>query len=109
VLKGNLRAVHGDAMVEELSAFALVDEVAEIYPGMMMAVPPVQWSFVRQETVTAVAAILTELAARVPVERMLRSRRGPKKPRPKRSSGKRVHHVSNKKLLDQARGKRPPN
>ena len=40
VLKGNLRAVHGDEMVEALSDFALVDEVAEIYPGMMVAVPP---------------------------------------------------------------------
>lgn len=109
VLKGNLRAAHGDEMVDELSDFALVDEVAEIYPGMMVAVPPGQWFFVRQGSVTAVAAMLTELAAQVPVERMLRSRRGPKKPRPKRSSGKRVHHVSNKKLLDQARGKHPPN
>ena len=109
VLKGNLRAAHGDEMVEELSDFALVDEVAEIYPGMMVAVPPGQWFFVRQGSVTAVAAMLTELAAQVPVERMLRSRRGPKKPRPKRSSGKRIHHVSNKKLLDQARGKHPPN
>lgn len=109
VLKGNLRAAHGDALVEELSDFALVGEVAEIYPGMMMAVPPVQWSFVRQGTVTAVAAILTKLAAQVPVERMFRSRRGPKKPRPPRSSEGRAPHVSNKKLLDQARGKHPPN
>ena len=108
VLKGNLRAAHGDEMVDELSDFALVDEVAEIYPAMMMAVPPGQWFFVRQGSVTAVAAMMTELAAQVPVERMLRSRRGLKKPRPKRSSGKRVHHVSNKKLLDQARGRHPP-
>ena len=109
VLKGNLRAAHGDAMVEELSDFALVSEVAEIYPGMMMAIPSGEWSFVRQGSVTAVAAMLTELATQVPVERMLRSRRGPKKPRPKRRSGKRIHHVSNKEFLDQARGKHPPN
>ena len=44
----------------------------------------------------------------VPVERMLRCKRGPKRPRPKRSSGKQNHHVSNKKLLDQAQGIRPP-
>jgi hypothetical protein len=56
VLKGNLRAVHGDELVEELSEFALVDEVAEIDPGMM-AVPPGRWLFVRQGTVTAVAAV----------------------------------------------------
>lgn len=108
VLKGNLRAVHGEELVVELSDFALVDEAAEIYPGMMMAVPPPEWSFVRLCPVTEVAGLLTELAARVPVERMFRSRRGPKKPRPRRSSGKRIHHVSNKKLLDRARGIRPP-
>jgi hypothetical protein len=108
VLKGNLRAVHGDEMVAALSDFALVDEVAEIYPGMMVGVPPREWSFVRQCSVEVVAGILTELAGGVPVERMLRCRRGPKRPRPKRSSGKRNHHVSNKKLLDQARGIRPP-
>jgi hypothetical protein len=107
VLKGNLRAVHGDEMVEALSDFALVDEVAEIYPGMMVAVPPPEWSFVRRDSVEAVAGMLTELAELVPVERMLRDRRGPKRPRPRRSSGKRVHHVSNKKLLDQAKGFRP--
>jgi hypothetical protein len=75
---------------------------------MMMGVPPSEWSFVRQCSVEVVAGILTELASRVPVERMLRCRRGPKRPRPKRSSGKRNHHVSNKKLLDQAQGIRPP-
>jgi hypothetical protein len=108
VLKGNLRAVHGDVLVEAVSDCALVDEVAEIYPGMMMAVPPVEWSFVRLGPVEAVAGMLLELAERVPVERMLRDRRGPKRPRPRRSSGRRVHHVSNKKLLDQAKGIRPP-
>jgi hypothetical protein len=108
VLKGNLRAVHGDEMANALSDFALVDEVAETYPGMMIAVPPHEWSFVRRCSVSEVAGILTELAEKVSVERMLRSRRGPKKPKPRRSSGKKHHHLSIKKLLDRARGMRPP-
>jgi hypothetical protein len=109
VLKGNLRAAHGDEVAGEVSDFALVDEVAEIYPGMMLAAPPEQWSFVRGCSVREVAGVLTTLAATVPVERMFRCRRGPKRPRTtRRSSGKRIHHVSNKKLLDQARGIRPP-
>ncbi len=107
VLKGNLRAVPGDEMVEALSDFALVDEVTAIDPGMMMAVPPPEGSSVRRDSVEAVAGMLTELAELVPVERMLRDRRGPKRTRPRRSSGKRVHHVSNKKLLDQAKKFRP--
>ena len=43
VLKGNLRVAHGEEMAAEVSDFALVDEVAEVYPGMMMAVPPARW------------------------------------------------------------------
>ena len=108
VLKGGLRSVHGDEMVAELSNYALVNDIAEVYPGMMIAVPPPEWSFVEQSSVVRVAELLSELAAQVPVERMLRSRRGPKKPRTAKSSGSRIHHVATKKLLDRARGVSPP-
>ena len=43
VLKGNLRVAHGVEVAAEVSDFALVDEVAEVYPGMMVAVPPARW------------------------------------------------------------------
>lgn len=108
VLKGSLRPVHGDEMVAELSDYALVNDIAEVYPGMMIAVPPPEWSFVEKSSVDRVAELLSGLAARVPVERMLRSRRGPKKPRMAKSSGSRIHHVATKKLLDKARGVSPP-
>ena len=105
VLKGNLRAVHGDEMVNEVSNYALVNDIAEVYPGMMIAAPPSVWSFVGGSTARQVAALLSALAAKVPVERMLRTRRGPKKPRTTRkSSGSRIHHVATKKLLDKSRG-----
>jgi hypothetical protein len=106
VLKGNLRVAHGEEMAAEVSDFALVDEVAEVYPGMMLAVPPAAWPRLAGNRAAEVAGLLNDLAGRVPVHRMFRCRRGPKKPRPKRSRGNRVHHVSNKKLLDRARGTR---
>ncbi len=108
VLKGNLRVAHGVEVAAEVSDFALVDEVAEVYPGMMVAVPPTDWPRLVVCRAAEVAGVRNELAERVPVWRMFRSRRGPKKPRPRRSSGKRIHHVSNRKLLDQARGPRAP-
>jgi hypothetical protein len=108
VLKGNLRAAHGVEMAAEVSDFAVVDEVAEVYPGMMVAVPPADWPRLAGRGAAEVARVLNELAERVPVWRMLRCRRGPKKPRPRRSSGKRIHHVSNQKLLDRAQGPRAP-
>jgi hypothetical protein len=109
VLKGNLRAVHGDEMVAELSTYALVNDVAEVYPGMMIAAPPSEWLFLRNCSVTEVAELLTDLASNVPIERMLRSRRGPKKPKTaKKTSGRKIHHVATKKILDAARGIPPP-
>ena len=106
VLKGNLRVAHGEEIAQEVSGFALVDEAAEAYPGMMVAVPPTAWPRVAMHGAEEVASVLNEVAAKVPVHRMFRSRRGPKKPRPKRSRGNRIHHVSNKKLLDRAGGNR---
>jgi hypothetical protein len=106
VLQGNLRVAHGEEIAQEVSAFALVDEVAEVYPGMMMAVPPPAWPHLAGCGAAELAEVLNSLADRVPVHRMFRSRRGPKKPRPKRIRGERVRHRSNKKLLDQARAAR---
>lgn len=108
ILKGNLRAAHGVAMEAEVSDYALVHEIAEVYPGMMIALPRERWRFVGSGSVAEVAGLLNELAAGVPVERMLRSRRGPKKPPPARSSGRGDPHVATKKLLDKARGVPPP-
>lgn len=104
ILKGSLRSVHGDETVAELSNQALVNEVAEVYPGMMIAAPPVEWSFATNRSASELAALLEELAAKVPVDRMRRSRRGPKKPRPVQSSGSRIHHMATQKLLAKARG-----
>jgi hypothetical protein len=108
VLKGDLRVARGPEVAAEVSDFALVDEVAEVHAGMMMAVPPPRWPDLSRSRATTVSRLLNELAERVPVHRMFRCRRGPEKPRPRRSSGKRIHHVSNKKLVDRARGARAP-
>jgi hypothetical protein len=105
ILKGNLRAAHGDEMIDEISNHALVNDIAEVYPGMMIGAPPSVWSFLSGCTAEQVAGLLTALAAKVPVHRMLRCRRGPKKPRTtKKASGRRNHHVATKKLLDKSRG-----
>jgi hypothetical protein len=109
VLKGCLRAAHGAELAGEVSDFELVDQAAEVYPGMMLAVPPDRWEWVRRTSAEALAGVLIELAAGMPVHRMLRARRGPKKPRtrPKRS-GAVDRHVATKKLLDRAKGAGPP-
>jgi hypothetical protein len=108
VLKGCLRVEHGREMAAEVSNHAVVTEVARIYPGMMATVPPRLWPELSDRPVQEVADLLNELAARMSVEWMLRVRRGPKKARPQRKRGDRHHHLATKKLLDAAKGKRPP-
>lgn len=109
VLLGSLRSVHEPALVEELSHATLVSDIAEVYPGMMIAVPPPKWSFVTRSGLGEIAEVLRGLAIQVPVERMRRSRRGPKKPRTtKKVTGDKIHHMATKKLLDQDKGVPPP-
>src|SRR5205085_2213346 len=109
VLQGNLRAVHGAELAGEVSNFELVDQAAEVYPGMMIAVPVEHWEWVRGAAAAVVAGVLSDLAAPVPVERMLRVRRGPKKARSRpKQSGAVDRHVATKKLMDRARGVSPP-
>ena len=107
--KHHVRAVHGEEMAVEVSNFELVDQAAEVYPGMMIAVPPEHWDWVRRSPAGVVAGVLNELAAKVPVERMLRTRRGPKKARTQaKQSGAVDRHVATQKLLDRAKGVGPP-
>jgi hypothetical protein len=108
-LKGGLRAAHGAELADEVSSFELTDQAAQVYPGMMLAIPPEHWAWVRRSSAEVIAGVLIELAAGMPVHRMLRVRRGPKKPRtrPKRSAAVN-RHVATKKLLDRAKGAGPP-
>lgn len=106
VLKASLRTAHGEEPVGELSHDLLVDEVSHVYRGMMLAVPASHWGLLRTYTAAELAATLNEVAARVPVDRMRRARRGPKKPR---NTPKTPHrHRSTKRLLDLERERRPP-
>ena len=106
LLKAGLRSAHGEEPVGELSHYLLVDEVGHVYRGMMLAVPAPHWGFLRTYSAEELAAALNEVAARVPVDRMRRARRGPRK---RRNTPKSSHrHRSTKRLLDLEREKRPP-
>jgi IS4 transposase len=109
VLLAHLRVVHGAELAEEVSKFELVDQAAEVYPGMMIAVPAAHWDWVRGCAAEVVSSVLSHVAAQVPVERMLRSRRGPKKARSRpKQSGAVDRHVATKKRLGRPGGGGPP-
>jgi IS4 transposase len=101
VLKSALAAVHGRQLDrKDVSGYYLAGELAATYNGMMIAAPPQEWT-TRFASISAVelAAVLKTLAAKVKPDRFRKNVRGPQKPYPKRSSGKRYHHVSTARIL----------
>lgn len=101
-VKGALRAVHGVEKVErDISDYFLADEVAGTYRGMMIALPDAHWRHFAQADARALADVLLDLAARAHLPRYKKSRRGPKKPKPRRTRFAKSKHIATSRLLAQ--------
>lgn len=99
VVQAALRAEHGaERIAHELSSYYLVDQVGGAWQGMLIAIPEADWqqAFARLTT-SELALTLRELARQVNLTRLRKSRRGPKKPKPKIK--KTSHHFSTAKVL----------
>jgi hypothetical protein len=108
VAQASLRAAHGaEAIEEKLSDHHLMSDVAATYVGMDVAVPDECWEPYRAMPVGAFAKAMTKLAHRVDLARYPKKRRGPKKPRAGKKSGRRNHHISTARLLIKSREKTP--
>ena len=84
VLKGAIRATHGEAEGDAVSAYYLALEIQQVHEGLMIAVPPEHWTLFRTMSVAEFAAQLKALAAHRDLGYYRKSQRGPKKPpRPK--------------------------
>jgi hypothetical protein len=99
VLQAALRAAHGEEKADELSGYYLALEIEQTYDGMMVALPPLRWALFRRMGPEQFAAVLKEIAAHAELSRYRKSKRGPKKPPPKRGRYKNGSHVSTHKLL----------
>jgi Transposase DDE domain len=100
VIKAALRSVHGLEKIEnELSGYYLSLEIQQMYPGMMVAIPSKHWEFWRSLSPKAMADLLKGLAKRVDLPKYRKSKRGPKKPLPKRKAYKNGAHLSTAKVL----------
>jgi len=85
---------------EQLSGYYLASAVAADYAGMMIALPEGEWTKrFRGLTPAAFARHLRTCASHIHIATFRKTVRGPKKPRPKRSSGRIQHHVSTARLL----------
>jgi|WetSurMetagenome_2_1015567.scaffolds.fasta_scaffold159214_1 hypothetical protein len=101
VIKTALAAVHGaKAERQNLSGYYMAGELAATYNGMLIAIPPAEWTerFAGMSA-AQLAAMLRAIAVQVRPDRFRKNVRGPKKPRPKRLSGKQHHHVSTARIL----------
>lgn len=106
-LKTALAKAHGEKLPrEKLSCYYMADEICAAYRGLIIAVPARQFTtkFARL-TPRRMAKALLELARNARVEQFRKTSRGPKKPRPKRTSGRINHHVSTAKLIAAAAAK----
>jgi hypothetical protein len=100
LLKAALRAEHGEEVVTQtLSAYYLVLEIRQTYTGMMVAIPAAQWQVFNGLSDAAMAQILKEIASHVSLKRYRKTKRGPKKPQPKRRRYQNGEHVATAKII----------
>jgi IS4 transposase len=100
VVKAAIRAAQGKRYVEEeLSMYYLTLEVSQVTAGMMIAVPAENWVIFRKMSPQKFAATLVELGQRLDPRKYVKHKRGPKRPQPKKISGKTNHHVSTARIL----------
>jgi hypothetical protein len=99
-VKAALRSVHGAAVIDtEFSTHDLAEEVAATHRGMMIAIPEDEWVVFQGMSPCELSPLLKQFAAAVRLSEYRKQPRGPKKPRPKRTSGAKERHVSTAKLL----------
>jgi IS4 transposase len=99
VAKAALRSVHGAERVAETSDGQLLADTAAVHEGMDIALPATVWTAIQTMRAVPLARLLQAMARRVPLERFKKHKRGPKKPRPKRTSGAGNPHLSTARLL----------
>jgi IS4 transposase len=108
VVRASLRAAHGTEVIQEkLSDYHLLGDVAATYVGMDIAVPDACWEPYRSMPMRCFAKRLKELAHRVKLTRYPKQKRGPKKPQPRKKSGRRNHHISTARVLAERRKRSP--
>ncbi len=100
VVKTALRAVHGVGKIEAgLSDYYLAEEIQGTYRGMMIAIPPQQWTIFSSMELITLCDTLRQLATFVELKALSSTPRQAKKKQPKRHFDKSQPHVSTARLL----------
>jgi hypothetical protein len=100
MLKESLRAVHGVKTIDEkVSPYYLSLEIQKTYDGMMVQIPAAHWNVFANMTLAQFTKILLGLARNLELSRYPKTKRGPKKPPPKRGCYHNGGHISTFKVL----------
>lgn len=100
VVKAALRATHGQELVQQtVSGYYLADEIAGTTRALAIAFPDEVWHVVVTLSVPEFADLLRQWARHANLSRYQKHPRGPKKPRPRRTSGAKQKHVATSRLL----------
>jgi hypothetical protein len=100
VVKAALRSVHGEHKIaNEVSGYYLSGHLARTYEGMTISIPEEEWLIFQGMSAAAFAGTLQQLASKVNLAKFKKHKRGPKKPRAKRTTDSKQPHVSTARLL----------
>jgi hypothetical protein len=98
-LKAFLQAFSSNSEQVVVSYYYLALEILEARLGMEIAIDKSRWQRYAQMSLAEYVTFLKSVARRANLRRYRKHRRGPKRPAPKRASGKRRAHVSTYRLL----------
>jgi hypothetical protein len=103
VIKTSIGCAHRDAAVaDEVSSYYASKEVSESWKGFQTALSQDEFESIYGEmTLEQVARELVRIGRQLDLSAYQKSRRGPKRPPPKKKSGNRGNHVSTARILDQ--------
>ena len=99
VVKAGVRTAHGAAVEPGLSGYHIANEIAGATRGLLIAIPAAEWAVFARTSAERLAQVLVVLGGQVKVAEFVTSPRGPKKPRPRQTSGTGIGHVSTARLL----------
>ena len=98
-----VRNAQGLPVESNISKYYLAEEVEKTYRGMMIAIPSSDWEIFGKMPLEDFCELLLEWAHHVDIIAFLSSKRGPKKPQPKRTRDPKHTHVSTARLLAKAK------
>lgn len=109
-VKGALRGIHGEETMEKkVSNYFLTAEISTVHHGMMIALPPEEWTIFQDMSPARMAKQLSQWARNADLTGYPKHTRGPKKPKAKRPNAQFQHVATAKRLAEQQQNqlKRP--